>query len=472
MKQQKKARKPAPARKKQKNKNIGSNSKVITLDKHIKNKAWPKAHKTASQDTNNQSALNHVKSTAEDVYLTTAPPCFGDPFFSITSARHFNYTIRQQPALSVPSTAKELCAKYCLIESDTVRELIGDKQTTIGTVPGMTGRLIVATSDVYVRSGLSPTQVLGPATVCTLIDGCGFIYGIGVTVQSTCWTLAGQTLENALVDKVKFCSEFGIKIQKQEWLGNYLPQNIFVDSGAMVKGFSPDSAIGRLGLTLSNRPSGRHDLKHILEQHFAIIDGHCIQWLPGTVPTASRRNGVRNTLDGALTFQEFNTLLVLAVLKYNSSSLTGYRLTADMIAAGVAPCPIDAWNFGLKHGGGLLRLVSLDHARLYLLPTADAVVTAHGIRYGGLHYTCERAVRENWFGRARNQGPVPIKISYDPRRVDHLYLHSPDGSTTEHCLLTPAARPFKGFTWAEVVCWKEQHKSTRPVGSVDGIGGH
>ena len=102
--------------------------------------------------------------------------------------------------------------------------------------------------------------------------------------------------------------------------------------------------------------------------------------------------------------------------------------------------PRELWNWGVATKGGLPRAPREEAFLFALLPTTQASVTPQGIYYHGAHYTCPRAVRENWFSKARDKR-FKVTISYDKRDADRIYVHDPkakDGFEVGE--LTPSSR--------------------------------
>ena len=65
----------------------------------------------------------------------------------------------------------------------------------------------------------------------------------------------------------------------------------------------------------------------------------------------------------------------------------------------------------------------------------------------GLGYTCKMAIEEGWFEKARNSGVWTIKIKYDPRNLDYIYLPGVDGLNFIKCDLLPQYHQhFKGLS--------------------------
>ncbi len=108
-------------------------------------------------------------------------------------------------------------------------------------------------------------------------------------------------------------------------------------------------------------------------------------------------------------------------------------------------------EWGTHHGGGCLRIYPAEQVRVSLLPSDEATVTHSGIRYSGCYYSCPLAIEQYWFDKARQRGTWKIKISYDPRCMDSIWLHGQPGQP--HfiaCTLTDRSRIHEGKSLWEI----------------------
>jgi putative transposase len=121
-----------------------------------------------------------------------------------------------------------------------------------------------------------------------------------------------------------------------------------------------------------------------------------------------------------------------------------------MLSGDVEPRPIALWQWGIIHRSGHLRTFDRQKTRVNLLPTERGTVTEKGIRFRKLYFTCERAVTEQWFTKARATRTWPVEVGYDPRSVSVTYLRGPDGKTVEQCRLMDAYASFQNCTWHEI----------------------
>jgi putative transposase len=73
-----------------------------------------------------------------------------------------------------------------------------------------------------------------------------------------------------------------------------------------------------------------------------------------------------------------------------------------MIADHVERHPVDLWEWGILNRSGNLQERPRQVVRLNLLPRKTVSITPNGIHFeGSLFYTCDLAMQEGWFAKAR-----------------------------------------------------------------------
>lgn len=80
----------------------------------------------------------------------------------------------------------------------------------------------------------------------------------------------------------------------------------------------------------------------------------------------------------------------------------------------------------------------------------EATVTAAGIRFKGMHYSCDAAMREQWFVKARAGKTWRVKVCYDPRTTNEIYLWLDNGHHFETCTLLEREERFFNKRFEEV----------------------
>jgi hypothetical protein len=317
--------------------------------------------------------------------------------------------------------------------------------------PGSIFQIDATIADVFLVSSLDPNWIIGRPVVYTAVDVFSWLVaGQSVSLEGPSWVGGMLALENAAADKVPYCAEYGITIEECEWPCCHLPEAIFADRGEF-EGYNTDHLVNALNIRAHNTPPYRPDLKGLIEQYFDLCNEKFIRWVPGAV--RKRERGDRDyRLDAVLTLHDFRKLLIRSVIDHNNQlRLEGYRKDRFMIADHVEPYPVDLWNWGIRNRSGHLRKLDADMIRLNLLPEVEASVTPRGIRCDGLYYTCELALEEQWFVRARQGRTWKIRVARDPRNLDRIYLRLDGGKRLETCHLLEADEAFRGCDWYEAL---------------------
>jgi hypothetical protein len=138
-------------------------------------------------------------------------------------------------------------------------------------------------------------------------------------------------LENATLNKVAFCQEFGIQIDEADWPSHHLPEGILADRGEL-EGYNADNLVNALNVRVSNTPPYRADWKGIVERNFRLSNDKMIHWMPGAVNRNRERGDKDYRLDAVLDLHQFRHLIALCVLEHNNNHrMNWYRLDEFMI---------------------------------------------------------------------------------------------------------------------------------------------
>jgi Integrase core domain/Mu transposase, C-terminal len=306
--------------------------------------------------------------------------------------------------------------------------------TSVGEMygPGTKYQIDATVADVYLVSSYNRNWIIGRPIIYVVIDVFSrMITGLYVGLEGPSWLGASMALANAASDKVDFCKQYGITINEDEWNTKYLPKTLIADNGEL-EGYNVERLISAFNMKVENTPPYRADWKGIVEQHFRIIHQRVKPFLPGVVDTEVKVRGERDyRLDAKLTLKEFTAIIIRCTLYHNNyHMLKNYDMDEMMIKEEVDLIPSKLWDWGLKNRSGSLRNCSDNVVKLHLLPIANATVTYKGIVFKGIKYTSDTALKEGWFAQAREKS-WRIKVSYDLRDMNHIYLPTPDGQSYE-----------------------------------------
>ncbi len=334
-----------------------------------------------------------------------------------------------------------------------------DRRALLGTStsevlgPASRYQIDATIADVYLLSRLNRTRIVGRPVLYIVIDVFSrMIVGVYVGFEGPSWVGAMMALANAASDKIEYCRQFGIDIEPHDWPCRSLPDILLGDRGEIL-GSMIDTLSSNFNVQIENTEPYRADWKGIVEQRFRLIPSKFKAYTPGYIADDYKaRGGNDYRLDAILDIDQFTRIIIHCIIYYNNHHLLrDYDKSASMIAEEVPAVPTDLWEWGVARRSGKLRVFPEDLVKLSLLPSDDAVVTAQGIRFHGCFYTCPQAIAEHWFERARQRGTWKVRISYDPRLMDEIYLHEDTGRIQFlPCGLTNRSRAYQGRTLWEI----------------------
>ena len=319
--------------------------------------------------------------------------------------------------------------------------------------PGSRFQIDATIADVYLVSRLNPNKIVGRPVLYVVIDVFSrMIVGLYVGFEGPSWVGAMMAIANAATEKVSFCRQFGIEIDEAEWPCQSLPNVLLGDRGEML-GPAVETLINNFHVEVENSAPYRADWKGIVEQRFRLLPAAFKAYTPGYIETDYKQRGARDyRLDGKLDIDQFTATIIECVRYYNTEHpIHDYERDGQMIADEVMAIPVELWEWGVVRRTGLQRSFPSDLVKLSLLPSDEATVTAHGIRFYGCYYTCQKAITEHWFEKARQKGLWNVRISYEPRCLDEIYLHGGAGRANFlPCAMTDRSAAYRGKTLWEI----------------------
>ena len=338
------------------------------------------------------------------------------------------------------------------------RAVLGKSDTNI-VGPGSQYQIDATVGDIYLVSRFNRANIIGRPVIYFVMDTFSrMVTGMYVGLEGPSWAGAMMALRNAASDKVAYCAEYGIEIEESQWPCRYIPDSILADRGEM-EGKSVETLINALNIRVDNTPPYRADMKGIIEQHFRTINTETTVFLPGYVkPDEPERGGHDYRLDAKLDLFQFTKIMIQCALSHNDKYMDGYERTEDMICEEVPPIPLRLWEWGVTRRPGCLRSVAEKTLKLCLMPTGTALVTGKGIQFQGITYLSEKAIRERWFENARAKGSFHVQVSYDPRKMDSIYIWQSGEDEFEACFLPDWEEKYRGKSLDEIRFLQAQEK--------------
>lgn len=357
---------------------------------------------------------------------------------------------------------------------DKDRRALLDTSTSEVLGPASRYQIDATIADVYLLSRLRRTRIVGRPVLYIVIDVFSrMIVGVHVGFEGPSWVGAMMALANAASDKVAYCRRFGIDIESHDWPCQSLPDVLLGDRGEFLSS-TIDTLSSNFNVQIENTGPYRADWKGIVEQRFRLIPSKFKAYTPGYIAEDYKeRGGSDYRLDATLDIDQFTRIIIHCILYYNNQHrLRDYDKFALMIADDVPTIPTDLWEWGVARRSGKLRIFPEDQVKLSLLPSDDAVVTAHGIRFHGCFYTCPQAIAEHWFERARQRGTWKVRVSYEPRQMDEIHLHEDTGRIRFiPCGLTNRSRAYQGRTLWEIDQIRQDDKQADGTDQPRGLAG-
>lgn len=344
---------------------------------------------------------------------------------------------------------KRLTAK---IYDLNMRGLLGTSNAEVWG-PGARYQIDATIADVYLVSRLDRNKIIGRPVLYIVIDVFSrMIVGIYVGLEGPSWVGAMMALANTASDKQAFCKKFGRKIEPHEWQCHHLPANILGDKGEL-EATTIETLMNNFHVDIENAASYRADWKGIVEQRFKLLPAKFKPFVPGYIDVDYRARGGKDyRLDAVLDLDQFTQVIIECVLYYNNEhEIKGYDKDRDLSADNISPVPTELWEWGVANRSGSLRQYPEDLVRFSLLPVDEATVTLNGIKFNGSFYTCQKALEERWFDRARQDGGWKVKISFDPRDMDEIYLNDPHAPFKfDTCQMTEKSRANRQLSLWEI----------------------
>lgn len=338
------------------------------------------------------------------------------------SERQFRYWYKKE--FSVERTISKRFGKKAY-ERDHRPVLGSSTYETFG--PGSRFQIDATIGDVYLVSSYNPNWIIGRPVIYFVMDVFSrMLTGMYIGLEGPSWNGAMMALENAASNKVEFCRRYGITISENQWACEHLPEKIMADNGEF-KGMKVESLVNGLNVKVENHSAYRPDLKGIVEKMFDTAQSKIKPLLPGYIGTDFRERGAEDyRLKAKLTIEQYTKIMIQFALHHNNNNnMEEYERDEEMIKADIKSTPRELWNWGITNRAGKLKTAPKDTIRFYLMPTSEARVTDKGIKFEGMLYSCEKALKESWFELAKpnQKGSWKVKVSYDTRNVSKIYLH-------------------------------------------------
>lgn len=234
---------------------------------------------------------------------------------------------------------KDIQLREGLKKNDLNHRYMYDNSMNNILAPGSLYHIDSTIADLYLVSRYDRNKIVGRPTIHLVIDMYSrMITGVYIGYESPSWIGTMMALSNAVSSKVKYCKEYGIDIEKDEWNIDRIPKAISFDIDEW-KDTSLKSLINSLRINIQNMPKYRAYYRGIVERAFNIIRLEYETFIPKYVIKNSR-----------LDIYEFTQIIIKSILKYNNHTYVGgYNSSHKEIEDGINLTPKKIWELGLEN---------------------------------------------------------------------------------------------------------------------------
>lgn len=297
----------------------------------------------------------------------------------------FNKTRKKQTEL----ISREGIKEYQLNHRPLLGEGIHDFAPTIGT-----GMLDGTVCDLYLVD--SSGKLVGRPLLVACVDAySGLCCGYSLLWEGGVYSVREMML-NVIEDKVKWCKQFGIQIQKEQWPCDKLPGVLVTDRGSEYISYNFEQ-ISELGCQVISLPSFSANMKGPVEKLFDLVQDSFKPFLKGygVIEKDFQKRGIKDyRLESCLTIEQFEKIIIHTIIYYNNRVLENFPYSDDMMKDGIVPSTAGIWDYQTEYGNSNLLSVSKEQLVLTLLPRTEGRFTRKGLVVNKMRYDADGFTEE------------------------------------------------------------------------------
>lgn len=296
------------------------------------------------------------------------------------------------------------------------RPLLGDGIRDFAYCVGF-AMLDATVCDIYLVNDSG--GIVGRPILTACIDAySGLCCGYSLSWEGGVYSLR-NLMTNVITDKKEWCKRFGIDIERSEWNCDSLPAMLITDMGKEYVS-STFEQIADLGVSITNLPPFRPDLKGAVEKFFDVIQGLYKPYLIGKgviQPDFQERGGRDYRKDACLTLSDFERIIIKCIIYYNTQRvIENFPYTEEMLNENIKPYSNCIWNYGVEQGQANLIKTDYDTLVLTLLPRTTGKFTRKGLIVNKTRYK-----NEDYTERYLSGGDL-VTVAYNPDDVSGVWL--------------------------------------------------
>lgn len=320
--------------------------------------------------------------------------------------------------------------------------------------PGLMYAIDSTIGDVYLRSSIDPTWIIGRPIVYVIVDVFSTaVVGFYVCLTGPSWDTAQVSIFNSVASAELLSDLWGYDMRQSLFPAPTLPARLLCDRGEYLSQRAKATGM-RLLTTLSYTAPFRPDLKGVVEVMHRIMKNVQYHFIPGAMDARRKEYDLRRSNPAAATMsvRQYMQFLQECFYVYNLTADRSKRLDAHMIAQGVFPSPAGLWRWGHAMGIGFSRAQSQEELITQLLPEGNARVTRNGVIFRTNRYSAPILEDEQWTTRARSvRGSWGIPAQYYPGSVSRIWTPSERGNGLIDLTISDHSRADPALTHDEVI---------------------
>lgn len=289
--------------------------------------------------------------------------------------------------------------------------------------PGHTWAIDSTVGDVYLRSSIKRSWVIGRPIVYTIVDVWSTaVVGFYVCLSGPSWDMAKIALFCAAARPQLISELWGYPLFSTLKPFPTLPYILMCDRGEYLSKAAKQTGVD-LRFQESFAPPYRPDLKGIVEVMHRIAKDEQFEFVPGSID-ARRIEMERRKFDptkAVFTVREYVEYLYGLFNNYNLTADRNHRMDTHMRAQGVQPTPAGLWNYGHGVGLGYSRKISEEKLVTDLLPSGTMTITSNGVRFARALYQPPEEKRLEWATLARSFGRFKVDCHYFPGSTSQIW---------------------------------------------------
>lgn len=185
----------------------------------------------------------------------------------------------------------------------------------------------------------------------------------------------------------------------------------------------PENLIDELGVAVKLCRAYSPNKKGAVESGIKLIKTGIMKEIPGVREKARKRCTSNPKKNATETLNAYIQQVITRIEQLNNRILKHYPKEFELIKDQIEPTPVNIFRWSLINKSGALREYSERDLKLGLMYFKEnCSLTYEGIRFANDRYISYELKEGGVFSALRKKGTKHVKIFYDPRRMEQIYV--------------------------------------------------